>query len=134
MRKQRVVLEHHADLALVGRQSVTRSPSMRISPLSGMRKPATRLSSVVLPQPEGPSRVMNLAAADRQRTLVQRDTVAEALGHAVETHGAVHRGRDVSLRSVLERYAQRRMLNVEHLSETEEDVGEGQSRRSRRCT
>src|SRR5262249_10567187 len=32
---------------------------MAISPLSGIRKPATRLSSVVLPQPDGPSSVIS---------------------------------------------------------------------------
>src|SRR6185312_2212556 len=36
----------------------TRSPT-RISPPSGARKPATRRSAVVLPQPDGPSRQVN---------------------------------------------------------------------------
>src|SRR5258708_20743148 len=47
--------------------SVTNAPSMKISPLSEVKNPATRLSSVVLPQPDGPSNVMNSPRA----TLIQ---------------------------------------------------------------
>src|SRR5687767_4741355 len=44
---------------MYGGTRVTSSPSMMISPRSGSRKPAIRFSRVVLPQPEGPSRVRN---------------------------------------------------------------------------
>src|SRR5437016_1106951 len=39
--------------------SLTRLPSISISPPSAARKPATKLSNVVLPHPDGPSRVMS---------------------------------------------------------------------------
>ena len=38
---------------------VTGLPPMRISPAVGARKPAMMLSSVVLPQPDGPTRQRN---------------------------------------------------------------------------
>src|SRR5580658_2051465 len=41
-----------------GGTSFTRSPPMRIPPPSGQKKPAMRLSTVVFPHPDGPSRVM----------------------------------------------------------------------------
>ena len=59
MREQRVVLEHHADVALPRRAGRSpRAPSMRISPRV-RHDPARRscAAGVVLPQPEGPSRV-----------------------------------------------------------------------------
>src|ERR1700722_20802771 len=46
---------------------------MRISPGSGPRNPAARLSSVVLPQPDGPSRVMN------SPRLIDIDTLSSAV-------------------------------------------------------
>src|SRR6516225_7097042 len=63
--------------------SVTSAPSMRMSPCSGFRNPATRLSSVVLPKRD------ELAAADLQRHIVERDNLAEALGDAVERDGDI---------------------------------------------
>src|SRR5580658_6996640 len=44
---------------LYGGTSLMRSPPMRMSPPSGLKKPAIRLSTVVFPHPDGPSRVMN---------------------------------------------------------------------------
>ena len=38
-----------------GRSSLTRRPAMRISPSVTVSSPATALSSVDLPQPEGPT-------------------------------------------------------------------------------
>ena len=59
VRKKRVVLEHEADVALVRRQVGHVLPPMEIRPESGNPKPAIIRSVVVLPQPEGPSRVRN---------------------------------------------------------------------------
>ena len=60
VRKQRVVLEHHADAALLGRHLQSRPrpdlPLSRISPPCTGSKPAMQRSTVVLPQPHGPSR------------------------------------------------------------------------------
>ncbi len=44
---------------LFGGRSVTGSPSIWISPSSGYSKPAIMRSSVVFPQPEGPSSEKN---------------------------------------------------------------------------
>ncbi len=51
-----------------GVSETSRSPK-RISPLSGRMKPASTISSVVLPEPEGPSRVMNSPLAISRLTL-----------------------------------------------------------------
>ena len=42
-----------------GGTSLIRCPSKRISPSSGVKKPAISRSSVLLPQPDGPRRVNN---------------------------------------------------------------------------
>jgi len=58
MRKKRVVLEHHADVALLrGMLSIER-PSRRILPRVGASKPAS-IMRIVLPEPDGPSIVKN---------------------------------------------------------------------------
>src|SRR5712691_5685199 len=93
---------------------------MAISPRSGTRKPATRLSSVVLPQPDGPSSVISSprrtcsatssSAAVSPKRLVTRSS-ATAMSWDVAAPGAVpSAGR----------------LNVENLSEPEEHGGERQ--------
>ncbi len=61
MREQRVVLEHHADAALLGRHlhvpaARRRRSESTISPPCTGSKPAMHRRTVVLPQPEGPSR------------------------------------------------------------------------------
>ena len=63
MRKQRVVLEHHAEAALLrSADGRCAAPSIHSSPsLAGMR-PATMLSAVDLPQPLGPEQGHELAA------------------------------------------------------------------------
>src|ERR1700740_1397840 len=45
------------------------APSSRISPMSGRSNPAIMRSNVVLPQPEGPSRVKNSPASTARLTL-----------------------------------------------------------------
>ena len=51
-----------------GNSETSRSPK-RTSPLSGRMKPASTMSSVVLPEPEGPSSVMNSPLAISRLTL-----------------------------------------------------------------
>ena len=53
-------------------------PSMRMLPPLGCSSPAMARKVVVLPQPEGPSRVTMLAAADVEADAVHRDGVAVA--------------------------------------------------------
>ncbi len=91
VREQRVVLEHDADLPRVRRQAVMLRPPTSTSPAIGRWNPATIFSSVVLPQPLGPSSdtsspgrissVMSLAAVtapNRCVMLLQRQGVAAA--------------------------------------------------------
>ena len=59
VRKQRVVLEHHSDFALVRGKAWTDTPSTRIVPAVVCSNPASIIRQVVLPDPEGPSRVRN---------------------------------------------------------------------------
>ena len=56
VRVERVALEHHGDAAQPRRQAVDDLPSMSTSPSVGCSRPAMVRSSVVLPQPDGPSR------------------------------------------------------------------------------
>src|SRR5262249_38560912 len=71
---QRVTLENHSDVAVFGitinsrSTDATVSPSMRISPASGRSRPARQRSVVVLPQPDGPSRVTNSPCATKRLT------------------------------------------------------------------
>jgi hypothetical protein len=63
VRVQRVVLEHHGDVALGRLQLVDHRPPMEISPPLTSSSPATMRSSVDLPQPEGPTMTMNSRSA-----------------------------------------------------------------------
>ncbi len=56
MRKQRIILEQHPDIALVHRDWLTGLPLMAIAPADGRISPAIIRIMVVLPQPLGPSR------------------------------------------------------------------------------
>src|SRR5262245_46012952 len=107
----------------VGR-SVTRRSSIAISPRSGVKNPATRLSSVVLPQPEGPSSVIS----SPRRTL--SDTSSSAV---ISPKRLVTPSKRTALSSLFGAEGGRSagMLNVQHLSETEEDIGEDQQDRRR---
>src|SRR6218665_4019133 len=60
MRKQRIALKHHAEVAFFRR------------PALGSTKPARIISSVVLPEPDGPSSVRNSPA----RTLIDTSSSA----------------------------------------------------------
>jgi hypothetical protein len=59
VREQRVVLEHHAEAAPLGRQLVDAALVQPDLPSDNGSRPAMQLSAVDLPQPEGPSRAMN---------------------------------------------------------------------------
>jgi hypothetical protein len=72
MRKDRVVLEDHADVALVRRHLRRSSPSSVIEPEVRSLKPAMARSSVVLPQPLGPRSVKNSPRSTETETFVQR--------------------------------------------------------------
>ncbi len=73
MRKQRVVLEHHAEAALFRAQLVdARARRARCRRPTAVSRPAMQLSVVDLPQPEGPSRAMNSPLLDGQRDALQR--------------------------------------------------------------
>src|SRR5262249_61821387 len=62
--------------------SVMRWPSMAISPLSGIKKPPTRLRG--LAAAGRPEQRHQLAAADQQRHVIERGDLAETFGHSVE--------------------------------------------------
>lgn len=65
MRPQREILKDHAKVAEMGGNILLRSAEKRISPIvivpvSGISRPAIKRKSVVFPQPDGPSSVVNL--------------------------------------------------------------------------
>ena len=60
VRVERVALEDHGQVALArGASSLTRWPSMRISPEVTSSRPAIIRSRVDFPQPDGPTRMTN---------------------------------------------------------------------------
>ena len=80
VRVERVVLEDHRDVALRRRQVVDHAPPIRISPLVISSSPATIRSAVVLPQPEGPTRIRNSpSSTSRLRRSTARTSVPNCL-------------------------------------------------------
>ena len=65
-----------------GGMPVMSTPSMKMRPVVGSSKPASMRSSVVLPQPEPPSRQNSSPLIDLQRDVVDGDEVAELLRDA----------------------------------------------------
>ena len=62
VREQRVGLEHHVDRPLVGRHARScPAPSMKMRPRSGVSKPASMRSSVVLPRTRAAEQAEDLA-------------------------------------------------------------------------
>ena len=55
VRVERIVLEHHGDVALGGSSSVTSRPSKTMAPALSCSRPAMQASAVLLPQPDGPA-------------------------------------------------------------------------------
>src|SRR5919204_4559829 len=111
--------------------SVMRRPSMTISPLSGIRKPATRLSSVVLPQPDGPSSVIS----SPRRTSSDTSSSAVILPKRLVTRsswtaiGSPPFVRTARAAIEPESAPSAGLLNVENLCQTKERVGQCQQRR-----
>jgi hypothetical protein len=63
VRVERVVLEHHRDVAVLGLDLVHHLAGDRDLALGDRLQPAIILSSVDLPQPEGPTITMNSPSA-----------------------------------------------------------------------
>ena len=83
VREQRVVLEHHAEAALLGRQRVDAAcSSCQICPPVSGSSPARQFSAVDLPQPDGPSRAMNSPRSMVRSRSVQGVLAAEAAADA----------------------------------------------------
>src|SRR5258705_11548566 len=104
---------------------------MAISPLSGVRKPPTRLSSVVLPQPDGPSNVISSPRRINSDTsssavILPKRLVTPPSSTAIPPSPAV-------LAAVVAAGAESApsagLLNVQHLCEAEKNVGQRQQRR-----
>ena len=57
-----------------------------MAPSLGFSSPAMQASAVLLPQPEGPSRVRNSPSGDRDVEAVHRHDVAEPLGQPLQGH------------------------------------------------
>src|SRR5262249_45875188 len=110
--------------------SVMRWPSMAISPLSGIKKPPTRLSSVVLPQPDGPSSVIS----SPRRTSSDTSSSAVVLPKRLVTPSsstaisAPPLPRVAAGAAGAESLPSAGMLNVQHLCEAKEDIGQRQQR------
>src|SRR5262249_4152119 len=107
--------------------SVMRWPSMAISPLSGIKKPPTRLSSVVLPQPDGPSSVIN----SPRRTSSDTSSSAVVLPKRLVTPWswtAISAPPFARVAAGAENVPSAGMLNVQHLCEAEEDISQRQQR------
>src|SRR5262249_50419357 len=109
--------------------SVIRWPSTAISPLSGIKKPATRLSSVVLPQPEGPSSVISSPRRTSSETsssavILPKRLVTPSSSTAISAAPFAR----VAVAAAAESLPSAGRLNVEHLCKAEEDVGQRQQR------
>ena len=83
VREQRVVLEHHPDVAPVGRDARhVLAVDLDRAARSAARNPATIRSVVVLPEPDGPSSVRNSPRRDVEVDAVDGDGAAERLAAA----------------------------------------------------
>ena len=65
VRIERVVLEHHRDVAIARRHVVDDASPIASSPSVISSRPATIRSAVVLPQPDGPTNTMNSPSRPR---------------------------------------------------------------------
>ena len=79
-RIERVGLEHHGDVAVLRRHVVDdRRPPIAISPPVTVSRPAIMLSSVDLPQPDGPTSTRNSPSLERDVDALEDLDRAEAL-------------------------------------------------------
>src|SRR5712675_2166726 len=100
---------------------------MAISPRSGTRKPATRLSSVVLPQPDGPSSVIS----SPRRTISDTSSSAVILPKRLVTPSrstAMCSPRLAGATGGADSVSSAGLLNGKDLCKTEKDVGQYQQR------
>src|SRR5262245_17647069 len=110
--------------------SVMRWPSMAISPLSGIKKPPTRLSSVVLPQPDGPSSVIS----SPRRTSSDTSSSAVILPKRLVTPSSSTAilsapfARVARVGTSAESASSAGRLNVQHLCEAKKDIRQRQQR------
>ena len=72
--------------------SLMRRPTTRMSPEVGCTSPAIDRRMVVLPQPEGPSRVTKRALVDGEADVVDGDKPAIGQGHGIELDGGLGLG------------------------------------------
>src|SRR6201987_3661532 len=107
---------------------VTRWPSMAISPLSGIRKPPTRLSSVVLPQPDGPSSVISSPRRTSSETSSSAAILPKRLVTPSSSTAISPFARIAGVGAAAESASSAGMLNVQHLCEAKEDIGQRQQR------
>src|SRR5262249_9925971 len=109
---------------------VTRWPSMAISPLSGIRKPPTRLSSVVLPQPDGPSSVISSPRRTSSETASSAATLPKRLVTPSRSTSIFSPpvARVAGVGAAAESVVSAGMLNVQHLCEAKKDIGQRQQR------
>jgi hypothetical protein len=66
--EQQRFLEDHADRPALGGTPARDLPSTATSPALAVSKPATTLSTVVFPQPDGPSRAVRVPAGTVRST------------------------------------------------------------------
>src|SRR5438105_6980852 len=101
---------------------------MAISPLSGIRKPATRLSSVVLPQPDGPSSVISspretISDTSSSAVMAPKRFVTRSSSTAMGSPPLV---RLAGAPGGAESVCSAGLLNGKDLCKTEKDVGQRQ--------
>src|SRR5271166_2222184 len=100
---------------------------MAISPRSGIRNPATRLSNVVLPQPDGPSSVMSSprrTSNDTSSSAVIRPKRLTTPSSSTAT--SAPSGRVALVAADVRDARSAGVLNVQHLCKPKEDVGQNQ--------
>ena len=68
MRVERVALEHHGDVAVLGSRSLTSRPPIEIEPAVTSSRPAIIRSSVDLPHPDGPTSTSSSPSAMSRST------------------------------------------------------------------
>ena len=89
MRKQRIVLEHRIDVALVRRHALCRFAENFDMSGSGCSNPAISRRHVVLPEPDGPSIAKNSPSARYQATRHRRRARSRSGARRSRTNGGV---------------------------------------------